>query len=54
MINNRKETIYQLDPDKPETSVSFMKGDDNVIFFLDKNYNLMAGGNEFGYALNRK
>jgi hypothetical protein len=53
-INNRKETLYQLDPDKPEMSVILMKGDDNVLFFLDKNLNLLPGGNEFGYTLNRR
>lgn len=53
-INNRTETIYQLDPDKPKVSVRFMKGDDNVLFFLDKKLNLMPGGREFGYTLNRR
>lgn len=53
-INNRNEVIYELDPDSPDVSIRFMKGDDNVLFFLDKNFNLLPGGVEFGYTLNRR
>lgn len=53
-INNKDEVIYELDPDSAEVSMRFMKGDDNVLFFLDKNFNLLPGGDEFGYTLNRR
>ncbi len=52
-INNRRETVYQLDPDKPEASIRLMKGDANVLFFLDQNLNFLPGGNEFSYTLNK-
>lgn len=53
-INGRKETLYRLDPDKPSQSLTFMKGDGNVLFFLDKNLNFLPGSNEFSYTLNRR
>lgn len=31
-----------------------MKGDDNVLFFLDKDRNLLVGNSDFSYTLNRK
>lgn len=30
-----------------------MKGDDNVLFFLDQDKNLLTGNNLFNYTLNR-
>jgi hypothetical protein len=53
-INNKDEVIYELDPDNPEVSMRFMKGDDNVLFFLDNNFNLLPGSDEFSYTLNRR
>jgi hypothetical protein len=46
--------VYKLDPDKPDNSISFLAGDKNVLFFLDKNYRLFSGNSEFSYTLNRK
>ncbi|WP_162276956.1 copper resistance protein NlpE N-terminal domain-containing protein [Mucilaginibacter pedocola] len=45
--------VYQLDPDKPEKSIYILKGDDNVLFFLDRNRNLMPGDENFAYTFNR-
>jgi hypothetical protein len=45
--------VYQLDPDQPDESLFILKGDDNVLFFLDRNRNLLVGNNEFSYTLNR-
>jgi hypothetical protein len=45
--------VYQLDPDKPEGSLLFLKADDNILFFLDRNRNLMVGNKDFSYTLNR-
>ena len=45
--------VYQLDPDQSDKSLLLLKGDDNVLFFLDKNRNLLVGNNEFSYTLNR-
>jgi len=45
--------IYQLDPDKPPASISFLVGDKNVIYFLDKNNKLFTGNKDFSYTLNK-
>jgi hypothetical protein len=36
-------TVYQLDPDDPQGFLSFVKADDNILFFLDKDRNLLIG-----------
>lgn len=50
---DRNAVVYQLDPDKPAQSLYFYKGDDNVLFFLDRQKNFMVGYNDFSYTLNR-
>ena len=49
-----KAVTYQLDPDKPERSMSFLVGDENVLFFLDKEGRLYGGNADFSYTLNRR
>jgi hypothetical protein len=46
--------IYQLDPDKPDRSVSFLVGDENVLFFLDRGNRLLTGNGDFSFTLNRR
>lgn len=46
-------TVIQLDPDKPQESFFLLKGDDNVLFILDQNKNLMVGGSYLSYTFNR-
>lgn len=46
--------IYQLDPDKPDRSLSFLLADENVMFFLNKNEQLFTGNNEFSYTMDKK
>ena len=46
-------TVYQLDPDAPQGFLSFVKADDNILFFLDKDRNLLIGNIKHSYALNR-
>lgn len=46
--------VYQLDPDKPEKSISFLAGDENVLFFIDKDTHLYVGDSNFSYTLNRR
>lgn len=46
--------IYQLDPDKPDQSISLLLGDENVAFFLHKNQQLFSGNEDFSYTLNRR
>lgn len=46
--------VYLLDPGKPGYTLYLMKGDDNVLFFLDKQRNLLVGDSLFSYTLNRQ
>lgn len=50
---NSEAIIYRLDPDKPDESVSFLVGDENVLFFLDKENQLLTGNSDFSFTLNR-
>lgn len=52
--SNRNAVIYQLDPDKPEQSISLLLGDENVVFFLNKNNQLFTGDGDFSYTLNKR
>ena len=45
--------IYQLNPDKPSASISFLVGDKNVIYLLDKKNKLFTGNKDFSYTLNK-
>lgn len=46
--------IYKIEPDRPDESISFLVGDDNVLFFLNKNNELFVGNENFSFALNKK
>ena len=46
--------IYQLDPDKPDQSISLLLGDKNVAFFIGKDHQPFVGNADFSYTLNRK
>jgi hypothetical protein len=43
--------VYQLDPDV--SFLSFLKTDDNILMFLDREGNLLIGNSRFSYTLNR-
>ncbi len=45
--------ILTLDPDIPGKSILFLVGDENVLFFLDKQGRMYAGNGDFSYTLNR-
>jgi hypothetical protein len=45
--------VYQLNPTQAQPSLCLLKGDDNVLFFLDQKRELMVGHSEFSYTLNR-
>lgn len=51
---HRDAIIVRLDPDEPAKSLSLLVGDDNVLYFLDKNDALRVGNDNFSYTLNRK
>jgi hypothetical protein len=50
---NPAAVVYQLDPDRPQRSLLFLKADDSILFFLDRSRNLMVGNGDFSYTLNR-
>jgi hypothetical protein len=45
-------TVIQLDLDA-NTYLYLLKGDDNVLFILDKNKNLLVGNAQYSYTMNR-
>ena len=54
VVNGPKHVIYRLDPDKPDVSISFLVGEENVLFFLDKQDRLFRANADFSYTLNRR
>jgi hypothetical protein len=51
---NPAAVVYQLNADASHASLMLLKGDDNILFFLDGDRNLMIGNGDFSYTLNRK
>ena len=51
-INGR--IIYKLNPDDRAYSLYLLKGDDNILFFIDSNGQLLVGNEDFSYTLNRR
>jgi hypothetical protein len=49
---NPAAIIYQLDKEGT-APLFFLKGDDNVLFFLDREKNLLVGNRDFSYTLNK-
>ena len=47
-----RATVFQVKLDE-KTSLYLLKGDDNVLFILDKNKNFLIGNAKFSYTLNR-
>jgi hypothetical protein len=47
-------TIYKLNPDSLDYSLYLLKGDDNILFFIDPNGRLLVGNENFSYTLNRR
>ena len=46
--------VYQLYFDKWANSLKLLKGDDNILFFIDTNGRLLVGNEDFSYTLNRR
>ncbi len=46
--------VYRLQPAGSESPLLLLKGDDNVLFLLDRNRSPLVGHGEFSYALNRR
>jgi hypothetical protein len=45
--------VYQLNPDNPQTAVSFLKMSDDVLHVLHSDQTLMVGNGAWSYTLNR-
>ena len=50
---NPNAILYQLNPDKPGMSLSFLKLSDNLIHIVDQNEKLMIGNEFHNYTLSR-
>ena len=50
---NPNAIVYQLDTDNPQETIYLMKADENILYFLDKDKNLLVGNQLFSYTLNR-
>ncbi|MFN8358023.1 MAG: hypothetical protein U0Y10_26410 [Spirosomataceae bacterium] len=51
---NQNAIVLQLDPDKPNQTISLLVGDENVLFFLHKDKNLFVGNDNFSFTLNKR
>lgn len=49
---NPRAMVFQIKLDA-NTSLFLLKGDDNVLFILDRNKNFLVGNEKFSYTLNR-
>ena len=52
MPTDPRATVFQVELDA-KTSLFLLKGDDNVLFILDRNKNFLVGNAKFSYTLNR-
>jgi len=48
-----KAIVYQLNAENPDATFTLLKGDDNILFFLDKDGNFLSGNEYCAYTLNR-
>lgn len=46
--------VYQVYSDKWARSLNLLKGDDNILFFIDADGRLLVGNEDFSYTLNRR
>jgi len=53
MPGDNNAEVYRLQIPKTGTYLYLLKGDDNVLFVLDENKQLLAGDEDFSYTLNR-
>lgn len=51
--NDLQAIVFQLDLD-PTTFLYLLKGDENVLFILDKHKNFLIGNANHSYTLNRE
>jgi hypothetical protein len=54
IINKDGRIIYQVNPDDRTYTLYLLKGDDNILFFIDPDGRLLVGNEDFSYTLNRR
>jgi hypothetical protein len=47
-------TLFQLDPNKPDQSISLFVADDNILLFLHKDESFFVGNEHFSFTLNKR
>ena len=52
--SNPNAIVYQLLTNTTRETLLLVRADENILFFLDKNRNLMVGDADFSYTLNRR
>lgn len=52
--SNPNAFIYQLDPEKPEQAISMLVGDENILYFINRDKHLFVGNENFSYTLNKR
>jgi hypothetical protein len=50
---NPTAVVYRLDPDQPDGFLNFLRVDENVLYFLDREGKAMVGNGDYSYAMNR-
>jgi len=51
--DNPTAVVYQLDPDQQDGFLNFLRLDENVLYFLDRQGKVMVGNIDHSYAMNR-
>lgn len=51
--DNPTAVVYQLDPDQQGGFLNFLRLDENVLYFLDRDGKAMVGNIDHSYAMNR-
>ena len=53
LMQTPQAIVYEL-KEEGRPTLFFQQGDDNILFFLDKDRKLLVGNRDFSYTLNRK
>jgi hypothetical protein len=53
IIRKNEKIIYKLEMDRNRKPLYLLKGDNNILFFVDPQGNLLVGNEDFSYTLNR-
>jgi hypothetical protein len=54
VTNSNGHLIFRVYSDKWVRSLNLLKGDENILFFIDANGRLLVGNEDFSYTLNKR